>query len=305
MDRLTCIRVFISVVETGSFTLTSERLGLSRAAVSKYVAELENQLGGRLLNRTTRHVSTTESGRIYYERCKEILLGLEEADDMVSGMRLLPRGILRMSAPTNFASRHLLPLVNEFNHRYPTVQVEMMCNDRIIDLVDEGYDLAIRITNSPGPDQIAHRLCCCRHVMVAAPEYLAKHRAPEQPADLAAHACLLFAYLPGGMWPLHKNGVDYSVRISPLLKSNNPDVLKEAAAHGMGIALLPTFVVSEAIMNGSLQMVLNGYQTLNLDIYAVYATRQHLPAKIKTFVDFLRKRIEDPPYWDMLIPPEI
>ncbi len=292
------------MVETGSFTQASKRLGLSRAAVSKYVSELENQLGGRLLNRTTRHVSTTESGSIYFERCKEILLGLEEADDMVSGMSLSPRGILRISVPTNFASRHLLPLVSEFNRLYPSVQVEMMCNDRIIDLVDEGYDLAIRITDTPGPDLIARRLCCCRHVMVASPEYLAKHSAPGHPDDLAAHACLLFAYLPGGTWPLYQDGVNQSVKITPLLKSNNPDVLMEAAVRGMGIAFLPTFVVSEAICNGTLHMVLNNYQTLNLEMYAVYATRQHLPAKIKTFVDFLRERIQDPPYWDACIPPE-
>lgn len=298
MDKLTCIRIFLNVVETGSFTSASERLGLSRAAVSKYVAELEGRLGGRLLNRTTRHVSVTEAGRIYYGRCKDILLGLEEADEMVSGMSLQPRGTLRVSAPTNFASRQLLPLVSDFNRRYPAVQIELTCNDRIIDLVDEGYDLAIRITDNPGPDLVASRLCCCRHVLVAAPAYLDGNPPPAIPEDLSRHACLLFAYLHGGIWPLAKNGENYQVKISPVLKSNNPDVLLEAAIRGMGIALLPTFVVSEAIANGSLQMVLTSYQSLDLSIYAVYAMPRHVPAKIKIFVDFLRERIQDPPYWD-------
>jgi DNA-binding transcriptional LysR family regulator len=301
VDRLTSIRIFINVVETGSFSAASARMGLSRAAVSKYVAELETQLGGRLLNRTTRHVSTTESGRIYYERCKDILLNLDEADGMVSGLSEQPRGTLRISAPTNFASRHLLPLISEFNQIYPEVRVELMCTDRIIDLVDEGYDLAIRITNNPGPDLIARRLCCCRHVMVASPGYLTKHAKPQAPDALAEHACLLFAYLPGAMWPLSRYGNDYSVKIIPTIKSNNPDVLLEAAICGMGIAFLPTFVVSDAVASGALQLVLQEYATLTLDVYAVYATRRYLPVKIKVFVDYLRQHIQDPPYWDKFV----
>jgi len=298
MDRLTCIRIFINVVETGSFTAASERMGLSRAAVSKYVLELEAQLGGRLLNRTTRHVSTTESGRIYYERCKDILLNLDEADGMVSGLSGQPRGTLRISAPTNFASRHLLPRISEFNHLYPEVKVELMCTDRIIDLADEGYDLAIRITNSPGPDLIARRLCSCRHVMVASPEYLAKHARPQKPEALAEHNCILYAYLPGSIWPLSRDGSDYSVKINPAIKSNNPDVLLEAAVRGMGIALLTTFVVSDAVASGALQLVLQDYTSVVLGIYAVYSSRRHLPVKIKVFVDYLRAHIQDPPYWD-------
>lgn len=298
MDRLTCIKIFMNVVETGSFTAASARMGLSRAAVSKYVLDLEAHLGGRLLNRTTRHVSTTESGRVYYERCKEILLSLEEADGMVSGLSGRARGTLRISGPTNLSSRHLLPLISGFNQDYPEVAVELMCTDRIVDLVDEGYDLAIRMTNTPGPDLIARRLCRCRHAMVASPAYLAKRPTPEVPRDLAQHACLLFAHLPGAMWPLSKDGQDYSVKIAPFIRSNNPDVLLEAAIRGMGIALLPTFVVSEAIVSGALRLVLEAYKTLELDVYAVYASRQHLPVKIKVFVDYLRRNIHDPPYWD-------
>jgi len=298
MDRLACIRVFLNVVDTGSFSAASERMNLSRAAVSKYVAELESQLGGRLLNRTTRHVSLTESGRNYYERCKDILVSREEADEMVAGMRLQPRGGLRISAPTNFASRHLMPLVREFSRRYPGVRIEMICNDRIIDLVDEGYDLAIRITDKPGPDLVAHRLCSCHHVLVASPDYLAEHGIPTTPAELNQHACLLFVYLAGGIWHLRRDGLQFPTKINPILKSNNPDVLLEAAIRGMGISLLPTFVVSEALVQGRLQQVLTSYQSLNPGIYAVYATQRHLPVKVQLFVDFLREHLMNPPYWD-------
>jgi len=298
MDKLTRMKVFINVVETGSFSAASERMGLSRAAASKYVSQLEEHLGGRLLNRTTRHVSTTESGRLYFERCKEILNNLDEADGMVSGLSGQPRGTLRIACPTFFASRHLLPLVAEFNQRYPNVNVEMMCAERIVDLVDEGYDLAVRITNSPDPELIARRLARCRHILVASPDYLKKSPPLKDAEDLRQHACLLYAYLPGSLWPLKKDNVDYSFKVSPTVKTNNPDVLLEAAISGMGVTLIPTFLASDAIRSGALQMVLEDYQTIEMDIYAVYASRHHLPAKIRMFIDFLKERIIDPPYWD-------
>jgi len=298
MDRLTHIKVFINVVEQGSFSAASERMGISRAAASKYVSQLEAHLGGRLLNRTTRHVSTTESGRIYFERCKDILLNLEEADDIVSGLSGELRGTLRISAPTYFASRHLLPIISEFNQTWPEVKVELICTERLVDLVDEGYDLAIRMTNMADSDLIARRLTRCRHVLVASHDYLAKNPTLNDPNDLEKHACLLYAYLKGSIWPFTKDGVDYSVKVSPVLKSNNPDVLLEAAVFGMGLAVLPTFLVSNAIRCGGLQVVLEDYKTIELSIYAVYASRHHLPSKIKVFVDYLRERIVDPPYWD-------
>lgn len=298
MDRLTHIKAFINVVEQGSFSAASERMGISRAAASKYVSQLEAHLGGRLLNRTTRHVSTTESGRIYFERCKDILHNLEEADDIVSGLSGELRGTLRISAPTYFASRHLLPIISEFNQTWPKVKVELICTERLVDLVDEGYDLAIRMTNMADSDLIARRLTRCRHVLVASHDYLAKNPTLNDPNDLEKHACLLYAYLKGSIWPFTKDGEDYSVKVSPVLKSNNPDVLLEAAVFGMGLAVLPTFLVSNAIRCGRLQVVLENYKTIELSIYAVYASRHHLPSKIKVFVDYLRERIVDPPYWD-------
>ena len=228
MDRLTRIRVFIHVVETGSFSTASERLGLSRAAVSKYVSQLEDFLGGRLLNRTTRHVSPTESGRIYYERCREILQNLEEADGLVSGLSGQPKGTLRVTCPTYFASRHLLPLIEKFNQLYPDLKVEIMCTERIVDLVDEGYDLAIRMTKTPDQGLIARRLARCRHIVAASPAYLAKNPAPQVPQDLLQHRCVVFSYHTTSIWPFTKDEGDNSVKVSAALKTNNPDILLES-----------------------------------------------------------------------------
>lgn len=298
MDRLTRIRVFIAVVETGSFSAASERLGLSRAAASKYVSQLEEHLGGRLLNRTTRHVSATESGRLYFERCKEILHNLEEADGLVSGLSGQPRGTLRVTCPTYFASQHLLPLIHEFQQRYPAVNIELMCAERLVDLADEGYDLAIRITDAPDPELIARRLARCRHVLVAAPTYLTKAPALDEPDDLRQHACVVYAHTAGGVWPMTKAGKTQSIKVNPTVKTNNPDVMLEAAVSGMGVALMPSFLASDAVRNGALRLLLEDYQILDMNIYAVYASRHHLPAKIRVFIDYLKERIIDPPYWD-------
>ena len=298
MDRLTAIKVFVNVVETGSFSAASEKMELSRAAASKYVSQLESHLGGRLLNRTTRRISLTESGRLYFERCREILNNLEEADGAVAGLALEPRGILRISVPTNFASLHLLPLVARFTRDFPDVKVEMICSDRAVDLVDEGYDLAVRITNNVDPNLIARRLARCRHVIVAAPDYLANKPVLKTPEDLKQHDCLLYAHTAGGVWPFTRDGVDYSVKVGHIFKSNNPEVLVEAAASGMGVAMMPTFMASDAIRRGALKPVLEDYDTLEVQIYAVYASRRFLPAKIRVFIDYLVERISDPPYWD-------
>lgn len=298
MDRLTRIRVFLAVVETGSFTAASDRLGLSRAAASKYVSQLEEHLGGRLLNRTTRHVSTTESGRLYFERCKEILANLEEADGLVSGLSGQPRGTLRVSCPSYFASQHLLPLIHDFRQRYPSVNIELLCTERLVDLVDEGYDLAIRITDAPDPELIARRLSRCRHVLAAAPGYLAGAPTLTVPDDLRQHACVVYAHTAGGVWQLTKAGRTHSIKVEPTVKTNNPDVMLGAVVSGMGVALMPSFLASDAVRKGALRLVLEDYQTIDMDIYVVYASRHHLPAKIRVFIDYLKERIIDPPYWD-------
>lgn len=298
MDKLTRIKVFTQIVETGSFSAASERLAISRAAASKYVSQLEEHLGVRLLNRTTRHVSTTESGRVYFERCKEMLHLMDEADDMVTGLSGIPRGTLRISAPSVFASQHLVPLISEFTRQYPEVKIEIMVSDRLVDLVDEGYDLAIRIAYQHDSELIARHLTSCNHVLVASPSYLENAPAIKTPDDLQNHACMLYSFTQNATWPLTKAGKDFSVKVSPVMTSNNPEVLLESTIAGMGISIMPTFIASEAIRNGQLQTVLDDYESLKLDIFVVYASRHYLPAKIRVFIDFLKARITDPPYWD-------
>ncbi|MBD3610694.1 MAG: LysR family transcriptional regulator [Gammaproteobacteria bacterium] len=292
------IRVLTSVVETGSFSVASERLGISRAAVSKYVSQLEEHLGVRLLNRTTRRVSTTESGQLYYNRCVEILHNLDEADNMVSILSSKPQGCLRISVPSVFSHHHVVPLISEFTRIYPDVKIEVMVSDRYVDLIDEGYDLAIRVGEMEDSELIARRLTRCRHVLIAAPDYINNAPPLEQPEDLKNHACLLYSYTEGGAWPLSKGGKEYSVQISPVMSSNNPEVLLEAAIQGMGISIMPTFIASDAIRRGELQIVLQSYDVMELSIYVVYLSRQYLPAKIRVFVDYLKEKISDPPYWD-------
>ncbi len=298
MDKLTRVKVYVNVVETGSFTAASERMGISRAAASQYVAQLEDHLGGRLLNRTTRHISTTESGLMYYERCKEILHLLEEADDMVSGLSGIPKGTLRISAPSVFAESHIVPIISDFTKKYPEVKVELMVSDRNVDLVYEGYDLAIRATKIEDSELIARRLASCKHVLIASPDFLKTRPPILTPEDLKQQDCLLYSYTTGAIWPIFKDGKDYSFKVSPLMTSNNPHVLLEAAINGMGISLMPTFIASDAIRQGKLHTILDDYESLQLDIYAIYTSRHFLPAKIKTFVDYLKAKITDPPYWD-------
>jgi len=298
MDRLMGMQVFVSVVETGSFTAASERLGMSRAAASKYVSQLESHLGGRLLQRTTRRVNPTESGRNYFERCKEILQNLEEADGMVSGLSQQPRGTLRMSAPSFFASRHLMPMVSEFMQTYPEIRVELQCSERAVALVDEGYDLALRISAALDPELIARRLAPIHHVLVASPGYLAQHPRPTTPQDLEQHACVLYSHTPNSTWHLTKDGATTSVKVSGSMVTDNPGVILESAISGLGITRLPSFLVGDPIRSGELRLVLEDYEMPEMGLYAVYASRKHLPAKVRVFIDFVRERISDPPYWD-------
>ena len=292
------MQVFVSVVETGSFTAASERLGMSRAAASKYVSQLESHLGGRLLQRTTRRVNPTESGRNYFERCKEILQHLEEADGMVSGLSQQPRGTLRMSAPSFFASRHLMPMVSEFMQTYPEIRVELQCSERAVALVDEGYDLALRISAALDPELIARRLAPIHHVLVASPGYLAQHPRPTTPQDLEQHACVLYSHTPNSTWHLTKDGATTSVKVSGSMVTDNPGVILESAISGLGITRLPSFLVGDPIRSGELRLVLEDHEMPEMGLYAVYASRKHLPAKVRVFIDFVRERISDPPYWD-------
>jgi len=303
MDRLTSMRIFTSVVESSGFSAASEQLGLSRAAVSKHIARLESHLGGRLLNRTTRQISLTEVGRVYYASCKQILEDIDAAECVVSGLSNEPRGVLRVNAPMSFGSRRIAPLLASFNTRHAAVEVELSLNDRLVDVVEEGYDLVIRIADLADSNLIARRLAPSRLVLCASPAYLLARGIPQHPQDLARHACLRYSYARhAAEWHLQGHGNEHRVRVSGPLLSNNGDALCNAAEQGLGIALLPTFIAGDAIRAGRLQCVLPGYRPPGTGIHAIYPSSRHLSAKVRAFIDFLADEITDPPRWDRDIP---
>jgi len=300
MDSLTDIVVFVRVVDDGSFTRAAERLKLSRSVVSKYVTRLEGRLGARLLNRTTRRLSLTEAGRIFYERSRRGLQDIEEAEAEVSRLQEKPRGVLRINSPMSFGILHIAPALPEFLAQHPEVSVEMNLDDRVVDVIEEGFDVSIRIAEMPDSSLIARRLAPCRHVIVAAPAYLEKHGTPRTPEDLRDHNIISFSYQTSAYdWHfISPDNKQVSVPVSGSMQANNSLALREALLRGVGITRTPTFVVGKDVQDGHLLSILGNYRTLEVSIYLVYPQRRHLSPKVRAFVDFMADRISEPPYWD-------
>jgi DNA-binding transcriptional LysR family regulator len=299
MDRLGAIQVFAQVVESGSFAKAAERLGLSTSAASRHVAELEGHLQTRLLNRTTRRVSLTESGRAFYERAVQLLGDLEEAEQEASRAAVEPRGTLRITTSVNFGVRHVAPAIAEFLARHPAVRFDVSLSDRIVDLVEEGFDLAIRI-GVPGADNlVARKLGETRLVPCAAPAYLESHGAPRMPEELAHHNCFTYEYVsPRALWRFRdRSGGERAVRVAGNLHSNNGDLLAEAAARGAGIVFEPAFIVGPDVRAGRLVPLLQDFEPPPVPIYAVYPSRKHLSAKVRRFVEFLVARFGSAQDW--------
>lgn len=292
MDRWVAMQVFTQVVESGSFSKAAARLDLSATAVSRHIADLENRLQTRLLNRTTRRLSLTESGRSFHGRCVELLRDLEEAEQEASRASVVPRGNIRLTSSVIFGVRHLAPAVAQFIADYPAVSFDVQLSDRIVDLVEEGFDLAVRIGGSGSENLVARRLGETRIVPCASPAYLRRHGTPKTPQDLAAHNCFTYEYLtPKYQWRyIDRNGTERRMRTSGNLHSNNGDMLAEVAARGAGIVFEPGFIVGPDIRAGRLVPLLQDYAVPPMPIYAVYPTRRHLSAKVRVFVDFLIAR---------------
>lgn len=291
--------IFVEVVETGSFTAASEKKGLSRAVVSKYVMQLEEHLGARLLNRTTRQLSLTEIGQIYYERCKSILAEIEEAEACAREASGNPRGRLSVNAPMSFGVLHLGPAIAAYCKRYPLVQIALDLNDRLVDVVAEGYDVVIRISQLRDSSLIARKIAPCRRVLCASPDYLNTHGIPQVPQDLTLHRCLCYTNIPNeNVWTMHGPQGTESVRVNGPVSANNGEILKSAAVEGLGIALEPTFIVGPEIKVGRLRLVLPDYEVPGITINAIYPSRRHLSTKVRTFVDFLAGYFGDEPGWD-------
>jgi len=295
MDRFAAMEAFVAVVETGSFVRASERLGTSTTTVSRLVAELEAHLNARLLHRTTRKLALTDVGRAYYQQCASLLDDLAEAEAAVSADTVAASGLLRVSAPVSFGIRHLGPLLPRFRREQPNVSLELALNDRTVDLVEEGHDLAIRIRSQLADSLVARPLAPVRLVVCASPAYLERHGTPRTPADLARHQCLLYSYTEQpNLWTLGGQ----TVAVNGFLTANNGDVLRLAALEGEGIVRQPTFLVGEDLSAGRLVQLLPDYPTPSATAYAVYPSRRHLSAKVRAFVDFLVGAWGDPPPWD-------
>ncbi|MDG5494789.1 LysR family transcriptional regulator [Niveispirillum sp. BGYR6] len=302
MERLEDLRLFTLVAEGRSFTRAADRLGLSKSAASRRIGELETRLGARLFNRTTRHISLTQVGEGFYQRVSQILEALEEAERSVASQHAAPRGRLKLAAPMSFGIQHLSSAVAEFMERYPEVEVEMELSDRFVDLVDEGFDLAVRIGRLKDSSLVARRLCPVRAVLCASPGYLARRGTPQVPADLLQHDCLIYTNSSTPeQWSFRTEpGAEEtrSIRVNGRLYANNGDALREAAVTGQGLVLLPTFIVGEALSRGRLVPVLDDYLLSQSAVHAVYPANRHLSPKVRAFVDFLASRFGPVPYWD-------
>jgi len=293
MDRLSAMEVFTNVVEFEGFSAAASHLGISRASVSKQVIQLEESLGARLLNRTTRRVSVTEVGEANYERCKRVLAEVEEADLLVEQLHSEPRGTLKVSAPMSFGVAHLGPAVSDFLSEYRELSISLTLNDRFTDLIEEGFDIAIRIAQSADSSLIARRLSGVRCVMTATPEYLERKGVPTKPQDLSGHQCLSYSYLASGLeWPIFGPNGATSVKVSGPLKANNGEVLLQAARQNLGIAFLPNFLVREDIQAGVLVPVLEQYRLPELSVYAVSPPNRFPARKVQAFIAFLAERFE-------------
>ncbi len=303
MDKFQGMQLFARVVETGSFTAAAEVLGISRALASKVIHTLEESLGVRLLNRTTRRVSLTDAGRNYYQRVSEILTQLTEAEAEAAEMQIEPRGKMRVSAPISFSVRHLAPAMSEFQRRHPRVELELELSDRLVDLVDEGFDLAIRIGKLADSSLVARRIAPASMIMVASPGYLKRAGTPREPADLVKHNFLIYTLATRrDEIVLERGSETISTRIRGNLHVDNGDFIAAAAIEGHGISVLPTFIACEHLKRGELVPVLESWTIPSIGIHAVYAQTRSLPAKTRVLIDFLVERFGPEPYWETANP---
>ena len=292
MDRFAAMSVFAKVVELGNFARAAERLELSTSAVSRQVADLEARLQTRLLNRTTRKLSLTEGGHAFYERCVQVLVDLEEAEQAAAQTSLVPRGTIKLTCGQSFGLLYLAPAMAEFLERYPEVKFDVSLSDRVVDLVEEGFDLGVRIGALGPANLIARKLGETKLIACASRAYLEKHGTPRVPEDLGKHNCVTYAYVPdSNLWRFRDpEGVEQTVTVSGNLHANNGDLLTQAAVNGIGIVYEPDFIVGPALAARQVVRLLEGWEPAPLGIYAVYASRKHLSAKVRAFVDFMSAR---------------
>lgn len=298
--RFAELQAFVTVVDAGSFSAAAERLGIAKSMVSRRVGELEARLGAQLLHRTTRRLSLTEAGRDFHERATRLLVDLDEAEQSVASGQAALRGRLRLAAPLSFGVRHLAGALDRFALLHAELSLDVHLDDRQVNLVEEGFDLALRIGHLQDSTLVARPLAPIRLVVCASPAYLRAHGEPHHPADLAHHHGLSYGNIAESQqWSL-LGGDGQRVVAHPLsrLRANNGDLMLRAASDGLGIAVLPTFIAHQALATGELVPILRDWQAPPATLFAVYASRRHLPERVRLLIEFLAERFGDHPYWD-------
>lgn len=298
MDKLDSMRAFTQVVDAGGFAAASRQMGLSRSQVNKLVINLEDNLGVQLLQRTTRKVTPTDTGLAFYDRCQAILADVAEAEQAVTQYQTAPKGTLRVNAPMSFGTVYLAPVLPDFLAQYPDLQVELALNDRLIDPIEEGFDITLRIAARPTASSlIVHELCPAPRVLCAAPHYLQQYGVPEHPDQLSQHSCLHYGHLaPLNQWHLMGPERNHIVRVQGAICSNNGEVLRQAALRGLGITLLPTFMVGADLDAHRLQKVLVAYQSPAIAVHILYPVSKHLSTKVQVFTEFLQEQFRQGPW---------
>jgi DNA-binding transcriptional LysR family regulator len=300
MDRLRALEVFVEVVKREGFARAADALDTSPANVTRYISDLEAHLQTRLLNRSSRKMSLTSSGEALFERAKSILDDVAEAEAIVSSATLQPHGVLRINAPLSFGVLHLAPLWAKFMRLYPDVQLDVALIDRVVDIVEEGYDMAIRISRSGSSAHVARKLAASHNILCASPDYIQRHGMPLHPAELARHACVGYSYAAtADEWQmLDAGGQAHAVKVQCVMHTNNGDTARAAALGGIGVIWQPTFLVGADLRAGRLQRVLPDYHMPDIDVLAVYPSRRHLSAKVRVMIDFLVEEFAGTPPWD-------
>jgi len=292
MDKFLEMKTFAAVVDAGSFVQAADALAMSKPTVSRYVADLEQRLGVRLLQRTTRKLSLTEEGRAFYGHCKAVLADVEVAETEITSKSVAVKGLIKVNVPVSFGLLELAPLWPGFMARYPDVELDITLADRVVDLVEEGYDLAVRIARLPNSSLVSRKLASTRMVLCASPGYLRKHGKPKHPSDLTQHAVLSYSLLAtGDQWEFDGPEGPVAITVKPIMRTNSGDTCIAAARKHRGIVFQPSFMVSADLQSGALVELMPQYRSMEFGIYAVYPTRQHVSPKVRAMIDFLVKEM--------------
>ena len=300
-DRLVGMSVFAHVVEAKSFSAAAEKLGISKSLASRHVSALERSLSVKLLNRSTRKLSLTETGAVFYAHCASIVQEAELAEQRVTQVQSEPAGLVKVTAVPAFAVRHVLPALADFHRQYPKIQVKLHCSNRTFDLGDEGYDLGIRVSSGPALNLVARRLAVSQAVLCASPAYLGEHGTPRRIEDLGKHDCVLFPVLaPKGVWTFRRGGRKYAVKVSGTFETDDMDAVRSAVLAGLGMGLLPSYMVGAELRQGTLVPLLRQFQVgREGGIYLVYLPNRTLTSRVRALIDFLVARFASTPSWEL------